>query len=75
MTYVYGYDGCTYCKQAIMLLKQKSISFTYFDIKDPALKNQLTFLKDSGLTTVPQIFINDNHIGGFDELTSLLENT
>ena len=64
---------CPYCNKAKALLAQKNVSeqITEIDIStDPALKEEM-FKKSSGRMTVPQIFINDIHVGGFDDLYEL----
>lgn len=64
---------CPYCNKAKALFAQKNVAeqITEIDIsKDPALKQEM-FDKSGGRMTVPQIFINDTHIGGFDDLYAL----
>jgi glutaredoxin 3 len=53
------------------LLNEKEISFIEFDVtnNDDLRKEMLS--KSNGSRTVPQIFINDKHIGGCDELYAL----
>ncbi|MGB5225415.1 MAG: glutaredoxin 3 [Arenicellales bacterium] len=74
---------CPYCIMAIRLLNKKGqeIEKIYVD-NDPSLRQQMV-KESSGRTTVPQIFINGAHIGGYtdmaqldynDSLDSLLEN-
>ena len=64
---------CPYCDKALNLLDRKSVGdlVEIIDIsKDPnLLKEMLT--KSGGRKTVPQIFINDCHIGGCDDLYTL----
>ncbi len=67
---MYSTETCPFCTAARMLLTKKGVS--YEDIlvsKDPALRAKMEDL--SGRRTVPQIFIDDESIGGFDELYSL----
>jgi len=53
-----------------MLLKQKNVSFKEYAVdKTRGLKQKM--MHRSGGHTVPQIFINDQHIGGCDELYAL----
>lgn len=78
---VYGVDKkdflCPFCEKAKSLLQEKEIDFTFLEVKhskeniDSLLKR---LNKDSlkGMT-VPQIFIGEDHIGGFTELKSHLE--
>jgi GrxC family glutaredoxin len=61
---------CPYCVRAKTLLKTKGITFEEIDVtRDHALRDWL--VRASGRRTVPQIFINDESIGGFDELHAL----
>jgi len=62
---------CPYCHQAVALLKKRGIPFTenVLDPYDSAAMNELT--KRSGMRTVPQIFADDELIGGYDELAAL----
>ncbi len=67
---IYGTEFCSYCAAARMLLKKKGLD--YEDIlvsNDEDKRREMERL--SGGHTVPQIFINDEPIGGFDELYSL----
>ncbi|MGI9233088.1 MAG: glutaredoxin 3 [Woeseiaceae bacterium] len=67
---VYGNATCPYCGAARMLLTKKGIQFTDIDIaSDPALLSDMK--ERSGNRTVPQIFVGDTAIGGFDELCAL----
>lgn len=62
---------CSYCHAAKDLLQQRGIAYQEVDVfkeADQALK----LLSQSGQRTVPQIFINEQPIGGFSELSRLL---
>jgi glutaredoxin 3 len=61
---------CPYCIRAKMLLKGKKVVFEEIDVSgDHEAREWL--VKTTGRRTVPQIFINDESIGGFDELRAL----
>lgn len=67
---VYGTETCPYCTAARMLLKKKGLD--YEDIlvsRDDEKRAEME--RRSGGHTVPQIFINDEPVGGFDELYAL----
>ena len=69
MMYTTGY--CPYCTNAERLLKSKGvteINKVQIDT-DPALRMEM--MERTGRRTVPQIYIDDQHIGGFDELRAL----
>jgi len=67
---VYGNAFCPYCGAARMLLTKKSIEFEDISVTDDVSHFE-DMLERSGRRSVPQIFIDDNHVGGFDELDAL----
>ena len=68
MMYSTGY--CPYCARARELLQQKNTSFTDVRIDlQPELREEM--MTKSGRNTVPQIFINGQHVGGCDDLYAL----
>ena len=67
---VYSKDYCPYCVSAKELLKRKKIAFE--EIRVDLDEVAFAFMKEkSGRRTVPQIFINDQPIGGCDDLYAL----
>ncbi len=69
---MYGSKYCSYCMAARMLLKKKGVDYEEVIIgNDPALREEM--LRRSNRISVPQIFIADQSIGGFDELYELEE--
>ena len=69
---VYTTSYCPYCTQAKSLLRRKGVAFEEIDVgDDDALRDKM--IEESGRRTVPQIFINDQPIGGFEELRALDE--
>lgn len=69
---MYGSEYCSYCTAARMLLKKKGVEYEEILIgNDPALREEM--IQRSNRTSVPQIFIADQSIGGFDELYELEE--
>ena len=68
---VYTSDHCNYCLQAKKLLDSKSLVYEELNIQHSnELRNEM-LEKSNGMRTVPQIFINDTHVGGYNELASL----
>ena len=67
---VYSKKICPYCDRAKDLLKKKGWSYTEIDLdQEPdRIKEMMTLSKRR---TVPQIFINGHHIGGYDDLYDL----
>jgi glutaredoxin 3 len=68
---LYGTALCGYCVAARRLLKKKGINFEDIRVSDGDTRRELA--QRTGKNTVPQIFINDEAIGGFDELYALEE--
>jgi glutaredoxin 3 len=69
---VYTKYYCGFCNRAKALLRAKSIDFQEFDITDdPTLQDEVR--RRSGRMTVPQIFIDEKPIGGYEELRRLEE--
>jgi len=67
---VYCAAGCDYCRGAIALLKRKGVEFTRYRVDlDPALRAEMEHRARG--TSVPQVFIDDQHVGGFDEMVEL----
>jgi glutaredoxin 3 len=67
---IYTTLSCPYCVQAKRLLAHKGIAYKEIDVTlDTALRQ--TMIQASGRRTVPQIFIGERSIGGFDELYEL----
>jgi len=67
---IYGTPHCGYCTAARLLLKKKGLHYDDILVSDSA--QALTEMQErSGGTTVPQVFINGQAIGGFDELYEL----
>jgi glutaredoxin 3 len=67
---MYATRFCPYCMRARSLLSQKGVPFEDISVDaDPALRAQM--MAESGRHTVPQIWVGDTHVGGFDELWTL----
>jgi glutaredoxin 3 len=70
---IYTTAYCPYCQWARELLNRKGVSFTEIDVSgNRELRAKMT-ARANGQTTVPQIFIDAQHIGGCDELYALDE--
>jgi glutaredoxin 3 len=67
---VYSTAVCPYCVAAKNLLKSKGLEWTEVRIDtDPAQRDAM-LTRSGGRRTVPQIFVNDQHVGGFDDLVA-----
>ena len=67
---VYSTPVCPYCVRAKDLLSRKGKTYREIDVSDPAEREKM-IIKARGRRTVPQIFIGETHIGGFDDLAAL----
>lgn len=68
---MYSTGTCPYCIRAEQLLRQKGVEVTEkvrIDL-DPVRRNEM--MEKTNRRTVPQIFINGEHVGGFDDLAAL----
>ncbi|QFU10238.1 Glutaredoxin-3 [Rhodobacteraceae bacterium THAF1] len=68
---IYTSPLCGYCHAAKRLLKTKDVSFAETDVSRDADLRQKMMTRANGSHTVPQIFIDDAHIGGYDDLAKL----
>jgi len=68
---VYSGGYCPYCLRAKSLLKQRGLEFTEYDVQADPKKRDEMLQRSNGARTIPQIFINDRHVGGCDELYAL----
>ena len=68
---IYTGDLCVHCDWAIELLNRKNIKFTEYNVTKDAVKREEMFKKSNGARTVPQIFIDEHHVGGNVELQAL----
>lgn len=67
---MYSTGWCPYCARARALFERKGIAFREVDIEtDAALRAEM--LTRSGRRSVPQIFVGERHLGGFEELYDL----
>jgi len=68
---IYTKMFCPYCTRAKSLLASKGAEFQEFDISLGGPKRSEMLERSNGAFTVPQIFIDGQHIGGSDELAEL----
>jgi glutaredoxin 3 len=67
---IYSKEQCPYCVAAKQLLKAKGVNYEEIRIDlDPSQRDIM--IARSGRRTVPQIFINDQAIGGYDDMAAL----
>jgi glutaredoxin 3 len=67
---IYTTPTCPYCHAAKALLDDKGADYTEITVLDPELRAAMT-QRAHGRRTVPQIFIGETHVGGYDDMAAL----
>lgn len=68
---MYASHWCSYCSRARRLLQAKGVPFEEIDV-DAGREARAEMAARAGRTSVPQIFIGEVHVGGYDELLALV---
>ena len=68
---MYSTGWCPYCVRAKALLERKGVPFREIRVDEDPAERQAMLERSRGQRTVPQIFIGDRHVGGFDDLYAL----
>ena len=68
---MYSTGWCPYCLRARALLERKGAAFREIKIDEDPAEREAMLARSGGRRTMPQIFIGDRHVGGFDELYAL----
>jgi glutaredoxin 3 len=68
---IYTKFFCGYCSRAKRLLESKGVGYQEYDITLGGAKRQEMIQRAGGRQTVPQIFIDGQHVGGSDDLAAL----
>jgi len=68
---VYSTGWCPYCDRAKALLGRKEVAFREIRVDEDPAERDAMLKRSGGRRTVPQIFVGDRHVGGFDELYAL----
>lgn len=72
MITIYTKDYCPYCQQAKILLNSQNLPFTEIDVTED-MDTLRKIMEVSQMRTVPQIFVDDECIGGYSDILSLYE--
>ncbi len=67
---IYSTGSCPYCVAAKNLLKSKGLEWSEVRVDTDRTQRETMLSRSGGRRTVPQIFINDQHVGGFDDLVA-----
>lgn len=68
---IYTQPGCPYCQKALLILNSKNIPIEHINAPKGTPEREKAIQRSGGKTTVPQIFIGGNSIGGCDDLQKL----
>jgi glutaredoxin 3 len=68
---MYSTGWCPYCDRARGLLERKGVTFSEIKVDEDATQRDAMLKRSGGRRTVPQIFIGDRYVGGFDDLYAL----
>lgn len=68
---IYTRPMCGYCARAVSLLQKKGVEFEEIDAGFDVAKKKEMVQRANGGSTFPQIFVNDMHIGGSDDMMAL----
>lgn len=68
---IYTWSSCPFCIRAKSLLNKKGVEFTEYSIDGDNQAREKMAQRANGARSLPQIFINDQHIGGCDDLHTL----
>jgi glutaredoxin len=70
---IYTKDNCIWCDRAKILLDSKKISYNEIDLSDDSERLKFYDKIGDNVKTVPQVFIDDKRIGGFQDLKVFLD--
>jgi glutaredoxin 3 len=68
---MYSTAWCGYCQRARNLFERKGLAYREIKVDEDMRERETMLQKSGGRRTVPQIFIGDRHVGGYEELVEL----
>ena len=68
---MYSTAYCGYCQRARSLLERKGVAVQEIKVDEDARERETMLQRSGGRRTVPQIFIGERHVGGYDDLAAL----
>jgi glutaredoxin 3 len=71
---VYGNASCGWCRKAVKLLEDYGRQYAYRDVDDLEILNELKTRLPTA-RTIPQVWWDDQHIGGYEDLATHMQNT
>lgn len=70
---IYTRNNCIWCDRAKNLLKINNLDYEEIDLSDDVLRENFYKKFNNSIKTMPQIFIDNNRIGGFEALVDYLD--
>lgn len=68
---IYTKKNCPYCTAAKILLNDKNVVYEEYEAEFDLTRREEMLARSNGRKTFPEIFINGEHIGGFDDMNKL----
>lgn len=69
---IFSTPQCSYCNQAKEILDRRGVTYSDFDISDPKHREEL-LRRLPRAKAIPQIFVDGDHIGGYEDLRQLVD--
>ena len=70
-TEIYFKSWCPYSQRALALLESKGVEFKAIDLTEDAAELEQEMRRRAGRTSVPQVFVDGQHLGGYDDIAAL----
>ena len=68
---IYFKSWCPYSQRALALLESKGVDFKAIDLTEDADELEQEMRQRAGRTSVPQVFVDGQHLGGYDDIAAL----
>ena len=70
---IIGRPGCSWCRKAKKLARKEKLNYRYADITEERHADLAQWFRTEGFSTVPQIFVDGNHVGGYTEFARVID--
>ena len=67
---IYGADWCSYCVKAKAFMEERGLEYSFLDIDEEEIADELLERLPEPTTSVPQVFLGNEWIGGYDDLVA-----
>lgn len=75
MITIYGKENCTYCTRAKQFAETRGLQYVYKDVGLANYMDELLERAEERPRSVPQIWVDESHVGGYNEFVAYVENT